>query len=446
MVQSGEDMIDSSAYRAPRRAGRAVLAGSVMWVAAAAGAFAESARVADPVAAARAEIESICLSVDYPEDFAVRQDLTGDGRADVILRYAVTCDGFANRFCGQSGCDGGVFVAAPDGGFVATELPPEVEATEHEGWPAVAVRRGGPRCAGSTAARCRSIMVWDGEAFVEPRAVRGEAPPEPVVEEPEPDERAIAQFPAGAPLPGAVPGVLSGRPERPAAPPPPRGPAPDDDLGEAAQPLSGGDPAGEELALAAPEASGGDPAAPETAQRTAAAGALPQDPERTVVLFDPSSGVPEIPETPERPELPEALAALETPATRDAWGFGRTGAGRLVAEILADTGDGLLRLSCRPGEPTLTLVYFDGDRAVDGELTLAEFIVGRRVAETRLLSYASGPGVWRDSIAPNGALITTLRRFSSVAVRTASRSGAATLFSLRGSSRSLGALLAACDL
>lgn len=138
--------------------------------------------VADPEAAARAEIESVCLRVEYGEDFVRRLDLTADGLDDVVIRYDVVCDGYGRFFCGPRGCRGDVFVALEAGGFRPMGLSPYVEPAMHEGRPAVAVRHARLECATPDAPACRTVRVWDGELFVPP-AELGRAGPRTVLEE-----------------------------------------------------------------------------------------------------------------------------------------------------------------------------------------------------------------------------------------------------------------------
>lgn len=131
---------------------------------------------ADPVGAARREIEASCLRVGYPEAFGRWTDLNADGDDDVIFTFDVVCDGFSGAFCGREGCAGAVFVAAGEGRFRRTSLPPQaVPRDPIRGRPAVTV-------AGSS----EPIRVWNGVDFVPPnqlargRAVAAAAPEAPV--------------------------------------------------------------------------------------------------------------------------------------------------------------------------------------------------------------------------------------------------------------------------
>lgn len=146
--------------------------------------------IADPVAAARAYVETYCLKVGYPDDFSQFVDLTGDGIDDVIISFAVMCDGYHSVFCGVSGCDGRVFVALEDGGYQLTSLPPTVEAADWNGLVAVRVYSQERFCRGQARERCAQMKVWDGTDFVDPREAGRLQPAAPATIDP--DEPAVS--------------------------------------------------------------------------------------------------------------------------------------------------------------------------------------------------------------------------------------------------------------
>lgn len=113
-------------------------------------------RIPDPVAHAKARIEQTCLNVQYGDAFARGMDLNADGLEDMVITDVVVCDGHANVFCGVGGCSGAVYVALPGGGYMLTDLPPNVSTTVARGRPAV-------RAAGQGRT---GIYVWLGDRFI----------------------------------------------------------------------------------------------------------------------------------------------------------------------------------------------------------------------------------------------------------------------------------------
>ncbi len=125
----------------------------------------QAADLDDPVAAARADIEGMCETVEYPPDWLEYIDLTGDGLGDLILTYQVNCDGFHSMFCGTAGCSGGVYVRLPDGRWRDTGLRPNVSRTEWQGRVAISYWLHGSACDRTGADSCVSTRVWNGTEF-----------------------------------------------------------------------------------------------------------------------------------------------------------------------------------------------------------------------------------------------------------------------------------------
>ena len=178
MGQSEDVRDDSRRRRGPRALARvcfATLAALVAVALHAPGALAQD--VADPEAAARAELEEMCGVVVYPDDparFIQRYDVSGDGLEDVVIRYDVTCGGVEQVFCGRSSsaleakmrCAGGVYVALESGGYRHTSLPPEFEAaTLPDGAAAVRVEMHGASCGLTPGETCQTFYQWNGEDF-----------------------------------------------------------------------------------------------------------------------------------------------------------------------------------------------------------------------------------------------------------------------------------------
>lgn len=353
---------------------------------------ADAQTVADPVARAKDEIERTCLQVEYREDFASWADVTGDGLDDVVIKYSVSCDGYHSMFCGQDGCSGGVFVARPDGGFMETGLPPEVETTTWNGWPALEVLSHGSNCGRVGPNACRQLRVWDGDGFVRPTdELARRAPPE---------ERTTTRVDAAPELPKPFSGV-------------------------AVEPV-----------YSAPEAEPQEPA-----------------PEREVASLENgvvNDGAPDEPAVDEDPELAQAPAEPLQPASAEAWVYNEGAAGLNYVEILGQDGEAALRLSCVEGDRTLALSFRPGGLSSDrlrraaGVLLLVDFTIGRRVSESRLLAYAPSRSAWDDNISPDGRLITDMRRFSWLSVREPGGDEILGEFALRGSSRAIAEMMGAC--
>ncbi len=113
-------------------------------------------RIPDPIAHAKQRIEQTCLNVEYDAAFSRGIDLNADGLEDMVIKDIVVCDGYSNVFCGVGGCSGAVYVALPGGGYMLTDLPPNVSTTVAKGRPAVRASGGGRT----------GVFVWLGDRFV----------------------------------------------------------------------------------------------------------------------------------------------------------------------------------------------------------------------------------------------------------------------------------------
>jgi hypothetical protein len=125
----------------------------------------QAADLDDPVAAARADIEAICTTVEYSPGWLHYVDLTDDGLDDLIITYWVRCDGASSIFCGTAGCSGGVYVRLPDGRWHDTGLSPNVSRTEWQGQVAITFWMHGVSCGRTGVEPCISTRVWNGTEF-----------------------------------------------------------------------------------------------------------------------------------------------------------------------------------------------------------------------------------------------------------------------------------------
>ncbi|MCI4665857.1 MAG: hypothetical protein MRY74_14165 [Neomegalonema sp.] len=175
-IGRGEPCATGRGWRSSSAAAAAVL--SLVITAPFAAAQPTAADVADPVAAAKAELASVCDRIVYPADFskfARREDLTGDGRDDVVIRYEVSCNGSKLIFCGKPNdatpdaalrCAGAVFVALPNGKYRRTSLPAELKAaTLPDGRKGVLVDTATPGCGVAPNPACTAYFVWNGDDF-----------------------------------------------------------------------------------------------------------------------------------------------------------------------------------------------------------------------------------------------------------------------------------------
>jgi len=138
----------------------AILPLLVMW------APVQAADLDDPVAEARADIESSCSAVEYLPEWLRYVDLTGDGLDDLIITYAVRCDETFTMFCGTAGCSGGVYVRLPDGRWRDAGMRPNiVSRTEWQGQAAISYWLHGGACGRAGANSCVSTRVWNGTEF-----------------------------------------------------------------------------------------------------------------------------------------------------------------------------------------------------------------------------------------------------------------------------------------
>lgn len=122
---------------------------------------------ADPVARAKAEIERDCSTVEYPDEFAIVRDLTGDGLNDYLISYAVACDGTHSVYCGSAGCRTEIWIATEprDWTLVFSDNAQGVELVDVKGAPAISIGQHGIWCGRIGADTCVSVRRWNGEAL-----------------------------------------------------------------------------------------------------------------------------------------------------------------------------------------------------------------------------------------------------------------------------------------
>lgn len=377
--------------------GRSVIAcgGAVtLCVAASCGALAQGDdQNVDPVAQAKKKIEMICLKVVYPENFVRYVDLNRDGNDDLIIKYAVECDGYHSMFCGNEGCEGAVFIAKPDGGYARVNLPPDLEPTDWNGLPAVNVKRPPGTCGRER--NCDVLRVWNGRRFL-------------------PLRYALAQGAKG----------FNG----------------DDATLELG---------GRRLADLGPEVAArfdglsGLASDPNTAGFDRVPPALDDD-----VVQDEEAAFTDI------GPLPDDISAmLAAGAQRGRW-FLSAGLrpGQLSAAVLGSDDRSALILSCAPGDFAFEFSLLPTEVAalraprIDGALTAIDSLIGGSVVDTLIARFFSGDGVWRDALPAGGKLVRGLRRGAKVTFQDPEFDLRIGEFTLDGSRRAIEAAMVGCAL
>lgn len=129
---------------------------------------------ADQVARDRAEMSAMCRDMGGAPaagpEFETRIDLTGDGRADVVLDYHhLDCRGAPSALCAGVGCPISVYVAR-GGDFE------RVESGRAQGWsvdrgaspPILTLTYSGILCGRPAHEVCTRRLQWNGAAFAPP--------------------------------------------------------------------------------------------------------------------------------------------------------------------------------------------------------------------------------------------------------------------------------------
>lgn len=365
----------------------------------------------DPVAAARERIQATCLNIEYPQNFVRRPDLNGDGREDVVITYDVICDGFHSMFCGEAGCEGDVFLAEPNGGYVRVNLPPTIETTLWNGLPAVRVLRRGSAC---PLGDCELVLVWDGARFSRPSRALAERAREG-------GAAGVGAAIGDETLAGLARDALSGLGV--------------EGQGEAGQGQRGSGQRGSGQGGSGQGGSG----------QGGSSGGSGQGGGSEVLrgLVDAPEPFAEFDE--------ETSALLSVGARGDQWFLSRVlRPGRLTAAALGPDGRSAVMVSCGPGDTRVEIAIMPTEGAalrlpVDGGRPITiDSSMGSSVVDTSAAVYDVESGVWRMTTRPGGDMLLGLRDGTEALFVETGRGVEIGRFTLDGSRQAINALLRAC--